>query len=94
MDEINEIAMYSEDVCTRAVDLVRFSRDIIVKEVNSVQLITYYILGMWIVEEQQNGDKRAEYGKSVLKILLKLKIRIKHECFPKTLQKYRFMFKY
>ena len=40
-----------------------------VKQVNAVQLLSYYSLGRWIVEEQQRGAKRAKYGKQILKKL-------------------------
>lgn len=35
--------------------------------------MTYFVLGKWIVEEQQNGDNRAKYGQ---KILLQLSEKI------------------
>lgn len=31
--------------------------------------MTYYSLGKWIVEVQQNGNERAEYGKQIIKNL-------------------------
>ena len=31
--------------------------------------MTYYSLGRWIVEEEQGGDKRASYGKQIIKKL-------------------------
>ena len=37
--------------------------------VNSVLVSTYWNIGKRIVEEEQNGDSRAEYGKGVLKNL-------------------------
>jgi len=32
---------------------------------------TYFLIGKRIVEEEQNGNKRAEYGKNLIKILSK-----------------------
>ena len=34
-----------------------------------VQLMAYYSIGRWIVEEQQQGQSRAQYGKQVIKKL-------------------------
>ena len=34
-----------------------------------MQLMTYYSLGKWIVEVQQEGQERAQYGKKVIKAL-------------------------
>ena len=31
--------------------------------------MTYYSLGKWIVEVQQEGQERAQYGKKVIKAL-------------------------
>ena len=36
---------------------------------NIIQLMTYHTLGRWIVEVEQGGKNRAEYGKQVLKRL-------------------------
>ena len=37
--------------------------------VNSTMLEAYWLIGQRIVEEEQNGEKRAEYGKKVLENL-------------------------
>lgn len=73
-DEINnEIANHDENklevLCRNAVELVNYSKSVIVKEVNLIQLMTYFTLGKWIVEVQQDGKSRAKYGKNVLKTL-------------------------
>lgn len=54
---------------TDAIALIQYARQITAKQVNLVQLMTYYSLGKWIVEEQQEGEERATYGKQVLKKL-------------------------
>ena len=51
------------------IELIQYARQITAKQVNLVQLMTYYSLGKWIVEEQQGGKERAKYGKQVLKKL-------------------------
>jgi hypothetical protein len=52
-----------------AIDLIQYARKVAAKQVNLVQLMTYYSLGRWIVEEQQQGENRAQYGKEVIKNL-------------------------
>ena len=56
-------------LCQKAVDLIDRARNTAIREVNLVQLLTYYTLGKWIVEVQQGGSSRAKYGKRVLETL-------------------------
>ena len=39
------------------------------RNVNSLHVISNYLIGMRIVKEEQSGNKRAEYGKETLKQL-------------------------
>lgn len=39
--------------------------------VNTAMVEAYWLIGRRIVEEEQNGNERAEYGKAILKILSK-----------------------
>jgi predicted nuclease of restriction endonuclease-like (RecB) superfamily len=50
-------------------DLLNESRRFIVKSVNQTIVLTYFEVGRLIVEDEQQGKERAEYGKSVLKEL-------------------------
>lgn len=65
-----EKADFTEDklnnLCKNAVELINYSRSVVLKEVNLIQLMTYFTLGKWIVEVQQDGESRAQYGKKVL----------------------------
>jgi hypothetical protein len=56
-------------LCQNAINLIQYARKVAAKQVNLVQLMTYYSLGRWIVEEQQQGENRAQYGKKVIKNL-------------------------
>ncbi len=56
-------------LCQRAIELINRARMVAVRQVNMVQLLTYYTLGEWIVEVQQDGAGRAKYGKKVLETL-------------------------
>lgn len=58
-----------DELCNNSILLIEYARGIAEKQINIVQLMTYYSLGRWIVEEQQNGENRAKYGKQVLKRL-------------------------
>ena len=46
--------------------LIEESRRHIAKAVNTAMVYTYYGVGQYIVEFEQNGDYRAAYGKGVL----------------------------
>ena len=50
-------------------DLIESSRKNIASAVNFTMVYTYFEIGKMIVEEEQQGNKRAEYAKSVLKEL-------------------------
>ncbi|MDR6406361.1 MULTISPECIES: PDDEXK nuclease domain-containing protein [Chryseobacterium] len=45
------------------------ARKKVVVAVNQTMVLTYYEIGRMIVEDEQNGENRAEYGKTVLKDL-------------------------
>jgi len=50
-------------------NLLRDSRDFIVSQVNTTITKTYFEIGRIIVEDEQNGSSKAEYGKNTLKTL-------------------------
>lgn len=58
-----------EQLCTASVELIHYARNITAKQVNIIQIMTYYSLGRWIVELQQKGEKRAKYGSRVIQKL-------------------------
>lgn len=47
--------------------LLRSARQQVVRTVNQTMIHTYFEIGRRIVEEEQQGKKRAEYGKQLLK---------------------------
>lgn len=49
--------------------LLNNARNKIVNTVNQTMVLTYYEIGRKIVEEEQNGKDRADYGKEVIKRL-------------------------
>jgi predicted nuclease of restriction endonuclease-like (RecB) superfamily len=59
------------DFLNKAVQLLQNARSKVVQTVNQVMVITYFEIGKIIIEEEQNGKDRAEYGKSLLQELSK-----------------------
>lgn len=56
-------------LCRRAIVLINQARNVAARQINMAQLLTYYTLGEWIVEVQQEGTGRGKYGKKVLETL-------------------------
>ena len=52
---------------SQVVDLLQQSKQQVIRAVNQTMVYTYYEIGRMIVEEEQNGKDRAEYGKQLLK---------------------------
>ena len=67
--EMMENDVELEKLCTDSVGLINYARNIVVNHINTVQIMTYFSLGRWIVETQQMGEKRAKYGSKVIKTL-------------------------
>lgn len=52
---------------TQVVALLQNARQQVLRTVNSTMTYTYFEIGRMIVEEEQNGNERAAYGKQILK---------------------------
>lgn len=57
---------------SQIVDLLQSARNKVVQTVNQTMVLTYFEIGRMLVEEEQNGKNRAEYGKSLLRDLSKV----------------------
>jgi len=57
---------------SQIVDLLQTARNNVVHTINQTMVTTYFEIGRKIVEEEQNGKDRAEYGKRLLKDLSKV----------------------
>ena len=57
---------------TQIVDLLKSARKNVLRAVNRTMVLTYFEVGRMIVEEEQNGKDRADYGKSLLQGLSKV----------------------
>ena len=65
-NEIANIALYSD-----LKNIIEQSRKNFITNVNTIMLQTYQSIGERIVEEEQNGNLKAEYGSRLLKEILK-----------------------
>lgn len=66
---MNEIAV--NNLYSKISELLNSARQTVVRAVNQTMVHTYYEIGRVIVEDNQQGKERAEYGKQVLKELSK-----------------------
>lgn len=65
-----DILVNSEDKLFEVISqLIEESRRQVAKSINTAMVYTYYGVGQYIVEYEQGGNARAEYGKGVLKAL-------------------------
>ncbi len=55
----------------QAIELVEVARKQVIKQTNSVMVFTYFYLGRLIVENEQGGNSKAEYGKTTIILLSK-----------------------
>ena len=62
-------AEIKKDIYQEIHDLLHKARQNIISNINSTMTKTYFLIGKRIVEEEQNGNKRAEYGKKLMKTL-------------------------
>lgn len=58
-----------EDLFSRIANLIETSRARVVTAVNVAEVYTKYEIGRYIIEDEQGGSIRAQYGKKVLKEL-------------------------
>lgn len=57
---------------SQIVGLLRNARNLVVRTVNQTIVLTYFEIGRMLVEEEQGGKDRAEYGKQLLRELSKV----------------------
>jgi len=59
----------SNELVQRISGLLNDVRHRIIQSVNHTMVLTYFEIGRMIVEEEQNGNERADYGKQITKML-------------------------
>jgi len=60
-----------KNLYSQVAEILKTARQQVVRQVNTTMVHTYFEIGRLIVEDEQNGNERAEYGKHVLKELSK-----------------------
>lgn len=60
-----------QNLYTKIAELLQSARQKVVRTVNQTMVYTYFEIGRMIVEDEQQGKERAEYGKQLLKELSK-----------------------
>ncbi len=68
---MNNTMPSSNSLYTQVSELIHEARKQVASQVNTALLATYWNVGRLIVEDEQNSEHRAEYGKQVLKELSK-----------------------
>lgn len=58
-----------ERLYSRVAGLLHAARQTAVRSINTIMVQTYFQIGQMIVEEEQHGKERAEYGKQLMKRL-------------------------
>lgn len=61
----------NENLYSKISDILNQARQTVVRAVNHAMVYAYYEIGRTIVEDEQQGKNRAEYGKQILKELSK-----------------------
>ncbi len=51
----------------QVVELLQSARNQVIRTINQTMVLTYYEIGRMIVEQEQGGKDRADYGKQLLK---------------------------
>jgi len=67
----------ASEIFTRIRDILESAKNNVARTVNTTQVVSNWLIGREIVEQQQHGDTRAAYGKSLL-VTLSSKLR---DCF-------------
>ncbi|MCZ0953435.1 MAG: PDDEXK nuclease domain-containing protein, partial [Rhodospirillaceae bacterium] len=65
----NEPTPDNAAVFGRIVNILEDARSHVARTVNSAMVVAYWLIGREIVEEEQKGQKRADYGKAVIEDL-------------------------
>lgn len=67
--EVAEKAISPESLYTAVKGVIDHARGMVARSVNTVMVQAYWTIGRLIVENEQKGARRAEYGKGVLQDL-------------------------
>jgi len=71
MKENSLISDNQEFLYSQAISIIDNGRENIVSSIYKETTKSYYLLGKLIIEEEQKGKKKAEYGKNIIQNLSK-----------------------
>lgn len=63
------INRFNNEFYSKISEILQFARNKVIQTVNTTMVETYFEIGRLIIEEEQSGSERAEYGKQILKEL-------------------------
>lgn len=63
---MNQIQQSNDKLFQQIADLIELSRKRVKTAIDTTMVYTYYHVGQYIVEDEQQGEYRAKYGKNVL----------------------------
>lgn len=58
--------IFSNDLSKKISILLNEARQRVLQTVNHTMVVTYFEIGRMIIEEEQNGRERADYGKQLI----------------------------
>ena len=64
-----ELAKPKDSLFDRVVTILEQARTNVIRTVNSEMVLAYWHIGREMIQAIQGGDKRAEYGKEIIKEL-------------------------
>lgn len=66
---MTKINRFNNEFYSKISEILQFARNKVIQTVNTTMVETYFEIGRLIIEEEQSGSERAEYGKQILKEL-------------------------
>ena len=66
---MNEISKYEDILFEHVTKLIDEAREHVKTTIDTAMVYTYYGIGQYIVEDEQQGQKRAQYGRTTLRNL-------------------------
>ena len=67
---MTKVKIKNTEIVKNVIDLLENAREKVGTTINQTMVLTYFEIGRMIVEEEQKGENRAEYGKKILKLKL------------------------
>ena len=90
---MNELQKREDTLFERISTLIDLAHKRVKTTIDTTMVYTYYYIGQYIVEDEQQGEQRAQYGKAVLKNLsVRLTDKYGEGWSVETLKKCRFFY--